>query len=61
MLVKHADSLESFLLSVIDSLLVIGFTTEEGTEPRTDGWQDLAIGERHPSENRGVVLLSLAQ
>ena len=61
MLVKHADSLESFLLGVIDSLLVVGFTTEEGTEPRTDRWQDLAVGKGHPSENRGVVLLSLTQ
>ena len=61
MLVKDADSLESFLLGVIDSLPVIGFTTDEGTEPRTDRWQDLTVGKRHPSENRGVVLLSLAQ
>ena len=61
MFVKHAYSLESFLLGVIDGLLVVGLTADEGTEPRTDRWQDLAVGKRHPSENRGVVLLSLAQ
>ena len=60
-LVKHADSLESFLLGVINRLLVVGITTDEGTEPSTERRQDLAVGKGHPSENRGVVLLSLTQ
>ena len=60
-LIKHFDSLESFLLGVIDRLLIIGITTDEGTEPTTERWQYLGVGKGHPSENRGVVLLSLAQ
>ena len=60
-LIKHADSLESFLLGIIDGLLVVGVTTDEGAEPTTERWQDLGIGKGHPSKNRGVVLLSLTQ
>lgn len=60
-LIKHFDSLESILLGVIYGLLVIGITTNEGTEPTTERWQDLGVGKGHPSENRGVVLLSFAQ
>ena len=60
-LIKHADSLESFLLGVIDGLLVVRITTDEGTEPTTERRQDLGVGKGHPSENRGVVLLSLTQ
>ena len=60
-LLKNADSYESFLASVVDVLLVVGITTNERTEPSTDRREDLVVGIRHPSNNRCVVLLSLTE
>jgi hypothetical protein len=60
-LLEHIYSLESFLASIVDVLLVVWVTASEGTEPRPDGREDLLIGKGHPSDYRCVILLGLAE
>lgn len=46
---------------LIDALLVVGVTADQGTERGAKGREDLGVGEGHPAEDAGVVLLGLAE
>lgn len=58
---KGVHRLKSSLLRLFDVLLVVWVAAENGSEPATKRREDLAVGERQPSQNRGVVLLGLPQ
>lgn len=55
------DGLEGGLLAVLDVLLVVRVTADEGAEPSTESGEDLGVGVGHPSQDGGVVLLGLAE
>lgn len=46
---------------VVDALLVVGVTADQRTERGAEGREDLGVGEGHPAEDAGVVLLGLAK
>jgi hypothetical protein len=58
---EGTDGLGGGLLGILDGLLVVGVTANQGTEPATEGGEDLSVGEGHPSEDGSVVLLGLAE
>lgn len=60
-LLKDVDGLESGLLRILDVLLVVGVAAKNGAEPATEGAEDLSVGEGHPSQDGGVVLLGLSE
>lgn len=49
------------LLAVLNVLLVVRVAANERAEPAAEGGKDLSVGERHPAEDGGVVLLGLAE
>jgi hypothetical protein len=49
------------LEGLVDVLLVVGVTADQGTESGTKDREDLSVGEGHPAEDAGVVLLGLAE
>jgi len=49
------------LLAVVDVLLVVRVTANQGAKPGTESGQALGVGEGHPAEDGGVVLLGLAE
>lgn len=55
------NSLERSLGGIVDALLVIWVTADEGTEPASNFRENLRVEERHPSENGSVVLFCLAE
>lgn len=59
--IQDADELLNISLSGIDVLLVVGILSDEWAEPGTELWQQSGVGEGHPLEDQGVVLLGLAQ
>jgi hypothetical protein len=60
-LLEDADGLEGSLLGVLNVLLVVGVAALERTEPATKRGEDLLVGEGHPPQDGGVVLLGLAK
>jgi hypothetical protein len=46
---------------LVDALLVVGVTADQGTERGAEDREDLGVGEGHPAEDAGVVLLGLAE
>ena len=55
------DNLKSLLLGLLDALLVVWDTSLERLEPAAKGWENLRVEERHPLQDRGIVLLGLAK
>ena len=49
------------LEGLVDALLVVGVTADQRTERGTKDREDLGVGEGHPAEDAGVVLLGLAE
>lgn len=49
------------LEGVVDALLVVGVTADQGTERGTKAREEVRVGEGHPAEDAGVVLLGLAK
>jgi hypothetical protein len=49
------------LEGLVDALLVVGVTADQGTERGAKDREDLGVGEGHPAEDAGVVLLGLAE
>lgn len=60
-LLEDLDGLEGGSSRVINVLLVVGVAAENGAEPATERGEDLGVGEGHPSQDGGVVLLGLSQ
>ena len=58
---EGTDGLGGGLLGILDGLLVVGVTANQRAEPATESGEDLSVGEGHPSEDGGVVLLGLAE
>lgn len=46
---------------VVDALLVVGVTADQRAEGATESGEDLGVGEGHPAEDAGVVLLGLTE
>ena len=46
---------------LVDALLVVGVTADQRTERGAKDREDLGVGEGHPAEDAGVVLLGLAE
>ena len=46
---------------IFDALLVVRVSSNQWTEPSTEAAEDLGIGERHPTDDGGIVLLRLAE
>lgn len=55
------DNLENILLGIIYGLLVVWAASLERAEPVAKAWENLGVEERHPLQDRGVVLLGLAK
>lgn len=53
---QDGDDLLGLLFGIFDVLLVVGILANQGTEPATKSGKELGVGERHPSNNRRVVL-----
>jgi hypothetical protein len=60
-LLDDVDGLEGGLGGVVDVLLVVGGTADDGAEPAAERSEDLGVGKGHPAEDGGVVLLGLAE
>lgn len=60
-LLNDGDALGSGLDGVIDVLLVVWVTAHERTEPTTEGCENLRVEERHPLQDRSIVLLGLTE
>lgn len=61
MLLEDLDGLEGLFLGGVDVLLVVRFTASQGTEPTAQLQHDVGVGEGHPFQDAGVVLLCLSQ
>ena len=61
MLLEDLNGFEGLFLGGVDVLLVVGFTANQGTEPRAQWRHDLGVGEGHPPQDVGIVLLCLSQ
>ena len=55
-LLNDLDVGESLLGGVIDRLLVVGVLAKEGSEPATEGREDLGVEEGHPLQDGGVAI-----
>lgn len=60
-LLEDLDGLEGSSLALLNSLLVVRGTADEGEEPASKLGEDLGVGKGHPAEDGGVVLLGLAE
>ena len=60
-LLEDGGGLQSSLGSLINGLLVVAVKAEERAVPATEAGQELAVGEGHPADNGGIVLLGLAK
>lgn len=60
-ILQDLDGIKGSLLCIVDRLLVVRFLPNEGTEPSRKIWEDLAVGEGEPSDDRSVILLCLAE
>lgn len=49
------------LLCVVHALLVVWVLADQRTEPGSELGKELSVGERHPAQDGGVVLLGLAE
>ena len=59
--VEDSDVVGGALLAVVDVLLVVCVPADQRAEPASESWEDLSVGEGHPAEDGGVVLLGLAE
>jgi hypothetical protein len=57
----NRDNLENLLLGILNALLVVWDTSLERLEPAAKAWENLRVEERHPLQDRGIVLLGLAK
>ena len=60
-LLKDGNGLQSSLGDLVDGLLVVGVEAEERAVPATELDEQLAVGEGHPANDGGIVLLGLAK
>ncbi len=51
----NGDGRNGSLLGVLDGLLVVGVLAQQGAEPSAKLGQDLAVEERHPSQDRRIA------
>jgi hypothetical protein len=57
----NRDNLKNLLLGILNVLLVVWDTSLERLEPVAKAWENLGVEERHPLQDRGIVLLGLAK
>lgn len=58
---NDTDDLEGGSLGSVDVLLVVCVTADQRAEPAAEVREDLSVAERHPPQDRGVVLLGLSE
>ena len=59
--VENAGGFEGGVEGIGDDLFVIGVSADEGAEGGREGGGDLVVGEGHPADDAGVVLLGFAK
>jgi hypothetical protein len=55
------NSFQGGLAMVVDTLLIVWVSSNQRTEPTSKLGKDLCVGIRHPTEDGGIVLFSLAK
>jgi len=60
-LLEGVDGFKSGFGMIIDTLLIVRVPSNNWPEPTTNVGKDLCIGVRHPADDGGIVLFSLAE
>ena len=60
-LLENRDSLQGFLDSGVQGLLVVNITADQWTEPRAQRRENFGVVEGHPLQNRGIFVLGLSK
>ena len=59
--VEDRNGFEGIFASFVNVLFVVRVTADQWAEPASKGWEDLLVGEGHPADDGGIVLLGLAK
>lgn len=61
MFLQNGDGLVRFNLSGIDILFVVRLTPNQGEEPAGKTGEKFGVGERHPSQDLGIILFGFPE
>ena len=59
--VEDRNGFEGLFASFVNVLFVVRFTAGQWEEPASKGGEDLVVGEGHPADDGGIILLGLAE
>ena len=57
--IENRHGFKGVLASFVNILFVVRVAANEWAEPASEGWEDLMVGEGHPADDGGIILLSL--
>ena len=59
--IEDRHCFDGFFAGFVNVLLVVRVAADEWAEPASEGWEDLMVGEGHPADDGGIILLGLAE
>ena len=58
---KDRHGFKGSFAGFVNILFVVRVAADEWAEPASEGWEDLVIGEGHPADDGGIILLGLTE
>lgn len=59
--IEDRHGFEGTFASFVNVLFVVRIAAYEWAEPASKGWEDFGVGEGHPADDGGIILLGLAE
>ena len=59
--IEYRNRFKRIFAGFVNVLFVVRIAANEWAEPSPKGWEDLGVGERHPADDGGIILLGLAE
>ena len=61
MLIEDRHGFKGVFAGFVNVLFVVRVAADEWAEPASEGWENLMVGEGHPADDGGVILLGFAE